>query len=249
MSDMTPAQFPPILERLATPVWIFSHDQGRVLWANPSALAFWKAESVSGLRRRNMTPVSPAIQRRFQHYMKLFQSGEDIWERWTFYPRDEPTTVFCRCSGIGWEGENAILFEAYPENVRDSEEGERHTRSLGMLQDMPVVCTLLLVDGTAVFQNMAADTTFGSLDEVPFFERFTERREIETLIDAAWSHGETAIRLLALNTIDDIAWYQIGALRTRDRSTGAPAVLVYGFDVTRQELEKDLTQCAEFAAL
>lgn len=233
-----------ILDQIATPVWVYSPKQGRILWANSAALVVWKADTAEGLGKRNLAPISPAIKRRLEHYLMLFQHGEEVWESWTFFPRDEPTTLFCRCSGIDWLGEAAILFEAHPHELQNTRRGENFTRAMGMLQDMPVVLTLLLVDGTPVFQNLAADMTFGTLDRTPFFDRFTERHEMESMITTAWDQGEAPINLMAVNTRADVAWFQFGAQRTRDPSTGAPAVLVYGFDVTEQELMKDISQSA-----
>lgn len=225
-------------------MWVYSPKQGRILWANPAALVVWKADTVEGLGKRDLSPQSPAIKRRFDHYLMLFEQGEDVWENWTFFPRDEPTSLFCRCSSLTWQDETAILFEAHPQERRNTSLDDNFTRAMGVLQDMPVVFTLLLADGTPVFQNLPADMAFGTLTHTPFLDRFTEHHEVESLIATAWDQGESPTRLMAVNTRADVAWFQFGAQRTRDPLTGAPAVLIYGFDVTEQELMKDISQSA-----
>ena len=37
-----------LLDELRTPVWVFDIDRRRVHWANPAALAVWRAASLPG---------------------------------------------------------------------------------------------------------------------------------------------------------------------------------------------------------
>ena len=53
------AQFEP----LNTPLWVFDVDRHAMWWANPSALVFWRAESLKALLARDYSDDSEASAR------------------------------------------------------------------------------------------------------------------------------------------------------------------------------------------
>ncbi|WP_170245117.1 ATP-binding protein [Pararhodospirillum oryzae] len=234
------------------PVWIFDLASRRIAWANGAALALWKADSVEGLRQRDMAPTSPGARQRLEQYAAIFAKGNAVCEDWTLYPHDEPIAVRCRCSGLAWDGRPAMLVEVDPVGGR-GEPGESHDaaqRAIETLREIPVTVVLLLADGTMVSQNLAADLCYGALDqgtmpEGRLMDRFVERRAVEDLLETALREGEAAPRVMAVNTLHGVAWHEIGARRLRDPATAAPAVLVHGLDVTERRVQEETLREAE----
>ena len=64
-----------LLERVQTPFWVFNFAAGRIVWANASALAMWRADSLDELRARDLsTSDSSAIAARLRQFRDDFES-------------------------------------------------------------------------------------------------------------------------------------------------------------------------------
>ena len=85
---------------VADAIWIYDLGRDRMVWANPTALEFWRAESLEVFCARTFGANSDVTKGRLSDYADRFADGETIEAHWTLYPDNEPHTVRCRCTGV-----------------------------------------------------------------------------------------------------------------------------------------------------
>lgn len=93
--------FDPIAwQHIADPIWVYDLSRDRIVWANPEALAFWRAETLEALQSRSFASNSDVAKTRLRDYADRIGSGETFETPWTFYPGGVTKTARCRCSGV-----------------------------------------------------------------------------------------------------------------------------------------------------
>ncbi|MBS0295519.1 MAG: response regulator [Proteobacteria bacterium] len=228
--------------QLRRPLWLFDPVSCRGLYANPPAMALWGADSVEELLARDFSKLSPAVKARTDRLAAATAGGEEVSERWTFYPKGVPVTVNATISAFPLsDGRNVLLFEATPVDVEESErravEALRHTSSL---------ITLFDPTGRALFANPAAYTAYG-LDTPGFADRFADAAAGA----AAWekvARGEILGDLIAVRTRAGGRWHHLDARQVVDPVSGETGVLLSERDVSAQiEAEQALRAAHERA--
>jgi signal transduction histidine kinase/HPt (histidine-containing phosphotransfer) domain-containing protein/ActR/RegA family two-component response regulator len=203
-----------------------------------------------------MSPCSPTHRERLASYRRYLAKGGEFREDWTIYPRDEPLTIRCRCWGLTWDDEAAMGVEVLggvPGEAGDVGSMGEAARGLDLLRGAPIALSMVLADGTVVTQNLAADRAFGlpaktegeTADAWTFADRFVDRDMGQELLEAVLTQGEIAPRVVALNTRDGARFHDLGARRTRDPVTGAPAVLVHASDITDRLIHEETLRDSE----
>ncbi len=91
---------PTALSFVADAIWVYDLGRDRMVWANPTALKFWRAESLEVFCARTFGANSDVTKGRLSDYADRFADGETIEAHWTLYPDNEPHTVRCRCTGV-----------------------------------------------------------------------------------------------------------------------------------------------------
>src|SRR6185437_13861400 len=124
---------------LRRPIWLFDPHALRGLYANPAALRLWGAESPEELLSRDFSQLSRAVLSRTERLARTTATGEEISERWTFYPNGEPVTVQATISTCVGDGRPGLLFETSPTEIEAGEgravEALRHPSTLITLFD------------------------------------------------------------------------------------------------------------------
>ena len=161
-----------VVERLDTPVWLFDIDRARVVWANPSGLRLWRAESLEDLVARDMSAdMSASVRARLEQYRADFERNDARFsEVWTLYPGGVPTTLRVIFSGRRLDdGRMGMLCEALAE-INDTPE---RLRSAEALLHTPVMIPLYDPRGRALYRNPASRQARARGDEA-FRDRFVD---------------------------------------------------------------------------
>ena len=230
-------------DELRRPIWLFDPVALRGLYANPAALRLWGAESPEELLSRDFSQLSRAVLSRTERLARTTATGEEISERWTFYPNGEPVTVQATISTCVWDGRPVLLFEASPTEI---EAGER--RAVEALRHTSTLITLFDQQGAAIFANPAAYSAYGSAEH-PFAARFADPERGRLLLDQALT-GETVAEVCEARTIEGPRWHHVDVRLVLDPVTGAPGVLLNERDVTeRVEAEQARAAAEQKAAM
>jgi signal transduction histidine kinase/ActR/RegA family two-component response regulator len=229
-------------DRLHRPIWIYDPATSRGLYANPTALELWGADSLNELLARDFSQLSPAVRRRIERLALATADGATQTERWSFYPRGQPVTVLAVISSLDiGGGRSALLFEANSIEVGDAElravEALRHTSSLISLFDAA---------GRPIFANPAAFAAYGD-GERGFADRFPDPEIGRRVLSEALA-GQVLAELTQVLTAHGERFHYLDARCVADPVTGAVGVLLSERDVTAQvEAERALRTAEERA--
>jgi len=229
---------------LRRPIWLFDPQTLRGLYANPAALRLWGADDLDELLSRDFSHLSPAVLARTDRLAKATAGGDEVAERWTFYPKGQPVTVQATISTCHLDdGRRALLFEAAPTEV---EAGER--RAVEALRHTSTLITLFDREGRAIFANPAAYSAYGAMDH-PFAARFAEAERGAPMLAQALA-GETVAEVCETFTNEGRRWHHMDARLVLDPVTGDPGVLLNERDVTaRVEAEQARAAAEQKAAM
>ncbi|WP_184717536.1 PAS domain-containing hybrid sensor histidine kinase/response regulator [Caulobacter sp.] len=229
-------------DRLRRPIWVFDHVRKRKVYANRAALDLWGAASLDELLARDFSDQSQAIQRRMDNIATRIEGGDDIEERWTFYPNGVVVTLDSVISRIDLpDGRWAMLFEgapvAPPAEKQRALEALRHTSALVSLYD---------ADGYRLFGNPAAMASYPG-ERVRFAEIFGNG----DIGGALWSSavaGDVVEGAYRVTTAQGPRWHSLTLRRTPDPMTGESCVLVNEADITEEvEAQSALAEARERA--
>ena len=222
---------------LRRPVWLYDPVALRGVYANDAALALWGAATLNELLTRDFSILSPVVQARTERLARATANGEDVSERWTFYPNGQPVTVQAVISTyLLPDATPVLLFEAAPV---DAEAEER--RALEALRHTSTLISLFDHDGRPLFANPAAFAAYGRSD-LPLQSRFAEPERAQLLLARALA-GETATDICKVITQQGPRWHHMDARPGLDPVTGAPTVLLNERDVT-ETVEAQTAQAA-----
>ena len=213
-------------DRLRRPIWMFDPVALKGVYANPAALVLWGATSLDELLARDFTAISQTVRARTDRLARATAAGDEISERWTFYPHGRPVTVQATISSFDWGGpEPVLLFEASPV---DAEPEER--RALEALRHTSSLITTFGDDGRALFSNPAAFAAYGRAD-LPFGSRFVDADAGQAITTRALG-GEAVTFLGEVVTAQGRRWHHLDARPGLDPVTGHATVLLNERDVT-----------------
>ncbi|MFT3803850.1 MAG: bifunctional diguanylate cyclase/phosphodiesterase [Burkholderiaceae bacterium] len=217
------------LDELRTPVWVFDIDHRRVHWANPAALAVWRAASLDELRARDMgADMSATVSARLAQYQADFVShGARFNEQWTLYPAGRPVSLHVHYSGFVLDdGRMAMLCEGQPIDAESPES----LRSVDALLHTPMVIGLYDLEGRPLYRNPAARASARAPDET-LAQRFADPCALQRLLDLVAREGQ-ATWTMKVYTSDGQRWHEVSARRRLDAATGEAALLISEVDVT-----------------
>jgi diguanylate cyclase (GGDEF)-like protein/PAS domain S-box-containing protein len=174
-------------EGLQTPIWVYDIQQLKLLWANRAALAIWDAETLEEWLTRDMSNVTEAPRTGLNSYQERLQQGKTIREVWTFFPKGNPISVRCLCSGIALpDGRAAMLVEGHPLQASQTE-AKRQCMTLALQESDQLYETLVqsLSEGVVLHQ---ADGQIMACNESAFkiLGRCSQTIPGQTSIDPYW---------------------------------------------------------------
>lgn len=212
-------------DSLRRAVWLFDPDTCFGVYANRTALALWGATDLDELLSRDFSKLSPAVRARTDRLKAVTAGGEQVEERWTFYPRGEPLTVQALISTVALDdGREVLLFEATEADV-----GAEERRAVEALRHSAGPVGLFDAAGAALFANPGAFSTYG--EAVGLIDRFEDRRAGQAVLDAALDERTTA-EVHRMVTLKGLRWHHIDCRPVQDPVTGAVSVLLNERDVT-----------------
>jgi len=222
-------------DRLRRPVWMFDPASSRGVYANAAALTLWGAETLDELLARDFSNLSPAVKARTNRLRDATAGGEEVQERWTFYPNGRPVTVQATISTFRMDdGHGVLLFEAAPLDV-----GAEERRAVEALRHTSTLITLLDEAGAILFSNPAAYAAYGP-GEATLGARFVDRDRGAWFL-AQVRGGQAVSRLCEVETAAGRRWHDIDARPVTDPVTGASGTLLNEQDVTAR-VEAEVAQ-------
>lgn len=213
-------------DALRRPIWLFDPAARRGVYANKAALVLWGAESLDELLARDFSALSPTVLTRLERLAGATRDGQEVMERWTFYPNGQPVTVQAVISTYPLPDQtDVLLFEAAPVDAEDQER-----RALEALRHTSTLVSLFDTSGEAVFVNPAAFAAYGASD-LPLSARFAEPEHAAALMARA-GEGQPIALLCEVLTRHGRRWHHLDARSGLDPVTGANSLLLSERDVT-----------------
>jgi CheY-like chemotaxis protein/signal transduction histidine kinase len=216
----------------------------RGVYANAAALTLWGADSLEELLARDFSNLSPAVRARTDRLRDATAGGNEVDERWTFYPNGRPVTVQATISTFRLDdGRGVLLFEAAPLDV-----GAEERRAVEALRHTSTLITLLDDAGAILFSNPAAYAAYG-VGENALAARFVDPDRAAWFLQQVQS-GQPVSRLCEIRTSAGRRWHEVDARPVSDPVTGASGVLLNEQDVTaRVEAEGAQATAEQKAAM
>lgn len=223
---------------LQNPVWVYDIERLAMRWANRASLHLWNASSREELLSRDFSDVSESTRIRLQNYLQQFKQGKTVVDQWTFYPRGEPVSVMCRCSGIAMEaGRLVMLVEGSTETAYQL--AQETLRAIEALRHTSVMISLYTLEGVPLLQNPAAlrcygDTTHPQMgQENAFLRHFVDPEIGQRAMTVLEAGGIFSIETQIFTRLG-VRWHGIDARRVNDPVTGKTTILVNEKDITAQ---------------
>ena len=209
-----------------TPVWLWSADATRVLWANPTAAAIFDAASPKALAAVNFEPTHPAAAQIARLAGTLRAGAAPRLERLRGFGASFGGTLICLCSRIALvDGGAAVLVAATERAGKDLSLPDRARR---LLADLERPAAIFSADGELIEAVQTAR------------KRFADKRDLVAL------GAEKLAREAMLNgrADGDIAAWPATMLRL---GAGPTITLLAVFGETAQEADAGATAAAAVA--
>lgn len=220
---------------LACPIHIFSFSTNHICWSTDAAVSFWNAESVDELLNRTLTPFSDATMLRLNQYRSSFARGEVRNEGWTFYPKGDPVTAQCRCTGISIDGHpEAMMVEVSALSPQELQIPE--LRAIEALRHTPLMISLFSETGQVLLRNPAAAACFERFDETQprgadhLMTMFADGELGRRQVNQALTDGKA--QALAVIAAEGSPIHSIQMLLVADPATGNNAFLIAQQDMS-----------------
>ncbi len=206
-----------------TPVWLWSTDATRVVWANPTAAAIFDAASPGALAALRFEPEQAAAAQIARLAGTLPQGGAPRLERLRGFGAGLGGTLICLCSRIALsDNSSAVLVVATERAGKDLSLPERAQR---LLADLEHPAAIFSADGELIEAVPAARERFG--DKRDLVALGADKLAREAMLNgradgdiAAWR--ATVLRLGAGATVTLLAAFA-GAAKTAGREPAAVA--------------------------
>lgn len=228
---------------LRRPVWLFDPVSCRGVYANRTALSLWDARDLDELLSRDFSKLSPAVRSRTERLQAATADGQEVEERWTFYPNGQPMTVKAVISTVALsDGREVLLFEAATVEVEAEER-----RAVEALRHSSGPVGLFDGTGKSLFANPAAFTTYGL--DADFGARFVVAEDGVRVLGRALE-GRVTGAVFQMLTRAGVRWHHVDCRPVHDPVTGAVSVLLNERDVTdRVEAEAARAAAEQKAAM
>lgn len=223
------------LRLVGVPIHIYSFEARHHVWANQAGLKFWNARSLDELATRELTPFSNSTQIRLEQYRTAFRRGEVKEESWTFFPKGEPASAMCRCSGVSL-GDHAEAMMVEIKTFHSPNFPANELRAIEALRHTPLMISLFSREGEPVMRNPAAAAFFRKFDDglSPGADAFRTMFADAEIADAL--REDILTRAVASRTatiaIGEGPTHAIDVSLTSDPITGQASILVAQQDVS-----------------
>ncbi len=225
------------LTQIADPVWVFEPESVRVLWANPAALVFWKADSVPAIRARDFARnLSHVGKARVQRHRSQLKNNEVAFDRWTYFPLEgSGVTVDALLVPVtAHDGQLALLVGA---ESCDAHATAREGRGIEALRHTGMMVTMCTPAGRILMENEAAEEVYGYTSQAPedgITARFADPLEGRR-IRAALERGLSLSREVQVRTRMGVRWHTVSINSTEDPVTRAACFIIDEQDVTQRK--------------
>lgn len=215
------------LDALSTPVWLVPADELRIIWANKSAVGFWRAGSLRDLVEDKVYQPSRTTLSRFEHTQDKLKQGQRTSEFWTLYPQGQP--VSCKVTTSPFklsDGTQVALVEAAP--VDHNNFDQDMLRGVEALRYTNSLISIYSELGYLIMHNPAARDVFG--DQKRLEQRFVDPKHALKMMGALQQDGEYSAEVEA-QTKQGPQVHLLEVRFARDPVTGQRIILANAQDV------------------
>lgn len=238
---------------LQKPVWIYDVERLQMWWANPAAVSLWQASSLGELLSRDFSDVSESTRTRLQHYFDQLQQGNTLSEPWTFYPKGQPISVHCHCTGVRIDDDRVAMLVEGSQSVADSRdirdriqfETDLTVQQAFLRQIIDTVPSSIFVkdrDGRIIVVNQASAMIHGSSVEAmlnrrePDFNPNFTHQQLEQFLasnQAVMASRQPQREIQEITTADgEKRWYQTIVRPFVDANDQVQGVIGNSVDIT-----------------
>lgn len=226
-----------LLDQVRQALWIYDLEMHRIRWANPTALRLWKASTLAELLQRDFSPTSVGTAERLENIRHKLEQGLSHSERWTLYPRGEPSQRDCSFTGVRWtNGAMSMMVEARAEII-DEADASYELRAIEAVRQSPLMISLATTTGHWLMHNPAAESLMHRLNlhNIPNFDNFLtlfcDAEEAIALRNEAIANGGAKATLRMAGA--SFRMHEVTIRRLSDPVTGRLSLMLSQQDVTR----------------
>lgn len=205
----------------AYPVWIFDLDKQAMVWANTTALHFWRAESREELYSRSFRDMTPAALNRLKAYRTRLVVTERIAERWVLYPAGEPRPAYCVMQARSAEDGNLLMVVEAHEGFDDMDSGGM---GAAYARNTSALCLMTTETGAITWRNTAAEVQLG-FQRAHLRDLISEPHLADSLMTEVSTQREINMNLRC-KTLTGLKDYRAGARMVPCVHSGHPSMLL-----------------------
>jgi PAS domain S-box-containing protein len=156
---------PRLAERALSPlpVWLWSTDAGRILWANPSGAAIFEADSAVALAARGFSATHPAASQIARLAATLPKGGMPRLERLRGFGARLGGALVCLCSNVSIADTDAVLVVSTERASKDLALPDRIHR---LLRGFAPAAAIFSADGEMIEATPEARTRIGAASDL-----------------------------------------------------------------------------------
>lgn len=234
-----------ILTEIATPIWVFDWENGRIDWANEAGLSLWEADDLGELRSRNLfSDQSARARMRIEQYRTDFLANRSITEQFTIYPKGVPKSITCRFSGIFLSDDRLAMLNQVVGAWQQTDDSPDNLRSINALFHTSTQVALYDRDGVLLYDNPAARGARPE-GEHSLAARIVHQKDYARLQELLKANRE-AQAVMEVHTRLGIRWYEFDLRYTLDPVSGREAMLMSASDVTERKKAQDMADFLAF---
>lgn len=223
------------LLRLSTPVWIFDVGRHKIWWANEQGLAFWKADSLAEIKKRDFSTDSLTAKQRLRQIVDLAKGDCQLTDTWTLYPDGTPQTVILSFQPVVIESKfDGVMIELKQILERDAD--SEAWRLLEAARATSLMMTTFSMAGRILVQNPAAlmcyrSSQLGHEGKSHLESRFVRKEDCSVVFENAAS-DKIGFWEAEVKTPEGVKTHQISVRRGRDPITGEFVIILSEEDVS-----------------
>ncbi len=237
-----------VLNDIQLPVWIFDVDDSRIRWANPPAMAHWRASDPEELYARDFSAdMSVSVRERLRQIRgECVAQSRTVSENWTLYPDNIPRTVEAVLSAFKLPGERTGLMVQIIDEVRHAT--SENLRSAQALLHTSAMISLYDEKLDLLYSNPRARTV-ACCEGQSLRDLLVDSADLHVIEQQIERYGSCDIEAQVCTNSGN-AWYSMNVRSSPDSITGKQSLLVSGYDITaRRNAQREVYKLASTDSL
>ncbi|HAA55133.1 MAG TPA: hypothetical protein DCE42_10265 [Myxococcales bacterium] len=223
-----------LLSRLNTAIWISDVESTKIVWANPSALRLWLADSLEELLSRDTSDASETARQTLQHLHTKASAGKTILAQRPIYPKGEPIFIEMHINTYALpEGRKGLLIEG--RHLEQDLIAPQVLQRAEATRYAPICISTHSLDGTLLTANTKARSCLGNTFH--FRDYFIDQSICAQALQAMREKKPFSVEIEVPSEKEKM-WGALQAHPTLDPVSGKDAFVVSLLDIT-ERIEAD----------